>query len=62
MMLTEVVVDRSADPIAITIGITGLDTPPDVKLLASSLAEELGAAVDVDVGFVPLTSASAPAP
>jgi len=62
LMLTDVIVDRAVDPIEISIGITGADTPPHPDLLAERLAASLGKAVDVDVVFVPLTTGSAAAP
>ena len=62
MLLTEVVIDRSTDPIKIAIGVTGEEAPPDVDILAASLADDLGEAVDVAVAFVPMTVGSAPAP
>ena len=62
LLLTEVIVDRSVDPIQVVIGLTGADAPPDPNLLAASVADDLGAAVEVDVAYVPLTSGSAPAP
>lgn len=62
LTLTDVIVDRSVDPVSVMIGITGSDEPPDASLLASRLAQDLGKAVDVDVVFVPVTSGSAAAP
>lgn len=62
LLVTEVVVDRAVEPIEVAIAITGPEAPPHPELLAARLARSLGAAVDVDVAFVPLTSGSAPAP
>jgi len=62
MMVTEVIVDRSVDPIEVTIGVTGLEPPPAVAILATRLAEDLNADVNVEVGYIPLTSANALAP
>jgi uncharacterized hydrophobic protein (TIGR00271 family) len=62
LKLTRVTVDRSTDPVRVTVGLTGVETPPDPELLAGLLAQDLRRAVDVDIVFVPLESGSAPAP
>ena len=62
LMLNEVNVDLSADPVLITVVVSGAEAPPDASVLAGLLADDLDTAVDVNVVFVPVTSGSAPAP
>jgi len=62
LTLNEVSVDRSTDPVVVTIVVTGTEVPPDASVLAGLLADDLDAAVDVNVVFVPVTRGSAPAP
>jgi uncharacterized membrane protein len=62
LRLNDISIDRSVDPVAITVAVTGPAAPPDVPSLAGILADDLDRAVDVDVIFVPVANASAPAP
>jgi uncharacterized hydrophobic protein (TIGR00271 family) len=62
LTLSGIEIDHSADPILVTVGVTGSAAPPDAAALAELLAEDLGDAVDVDVVFVPVTSGSAAVP
>jgi uncharacterized hydrophobic protein (TIGR00271 family) len=62
LTLSEIKVDRSEDPIVVTVAMTGDGTPPDPQKLASLLAVGLGRGVEVDVVFVPVIGASAPIP
>ena len=45
-----------------TVAVTGDEAPPDPLELAGLLAAEYGRAVDVEVVFVPVISATAPDP
>jgi uncharacterized membrane protein len=62
LRLNDINIDRSVDPVAITVAVTGPAAPPDVPSLAGILADDLDRAVDVEVIFVPVANASAPAP
>jgi uncharacterized hydrophobic protein (TIGR00271 family) len=62
LTLESVEIDRSEDPLLITVGVTGGGVPPDPSSLAGMLAVDFGKAVDVDVIFVPVSSGSAAAP
>ena len=54
--------DRSADPMQITVTVTGSVDPPDPSGLAQMVADDLRRAVAVDLVYVPITEGSAPAP
>jgi len=62
LTLNEINVDRSTDPVLVTVVVTGAEAPPDAAILAGLLADDLDTAVDVNVVFVPVTSGSAAAP
>jgi uncharacterized hydrophobic protein (TIGR00271 family) len=62
LRLNDISIDRSVDPVAVTVAVTGPAAPPDVPSLAGILAADLDRAVDVDVIFVPVANAGAPAP
>ncbi len=62
LTLTEVLVDRSVNPVEVTIGVTGLEPPPPVATLATRLVEDLDTDVNVEVAYIPLASANALAP
>ena len=62
LKLDDVSIVGSADPVLVTVLVTGTEAPPSVVALAALLAADLDRAVDVNVVFVPVTSGSAPAP
>jgi uncharacterized hydrophobic protein (TIGR00271 family) len=62
LKLNDVTIDHSADPVVVTVLVTGTEAPPGVDMLAGRLADDFDRAVDVDLVFVPLVSGSAPAP
>lgn len=62
LTLEVVDVDGSRDPTAVTVTVTGEDSPPSPDLLAELIAGKLERAVEVDVVFVPVESGIAPAP
>jgi uncharacterized hydrophobic protein (TIGR00271 family) len=62
LTLSAISLDRSADPITVTVAVTGDEAPPDPLELAGLLAAEYGRAVSVEVVFVPVTGATAPDP
>ena len=51
-------IDRSQDPIRVTISVTGPEPPPGAALLAERLVDDYDRAVDVDVIYVPVDRAS----
>jgi hypothetical protein len=62
LSLEAVSVDRSHDPMTITVTVTGDVSPPRPGLLAEQLARALDRAVDIEVTFVFVDRGSAPAP
>jgi uncharacterized membrane protein len=62
LTVRDVEMDRSADPVQITVTVTGSGDPPDPSGLAEMVADDLRRAVDVDLVYVPVTEGSAPAP
>ena len=62
LTLDRIEIDRSSDPLLVSVSVIGTAAPPDPSSLAGLLAEDLGEAVDVDVVFVPVSSGSAAAP
>ena len=55
-------IDRSVEPVQVTVTVTGAMTPPEPDGLARMVADDLRRAVEVDVVYVPVTEGSAPAP
>ena len=62
LTVREVEIDRSVDPVQVTVTVTGAEEPPGPDGLASMVAEDLRRAVEVDVVYVPIIEGSAPAP
>jgi uncharacterized hydrophobic protein (TIGR00271 family) len=62
LTLAGISLERSADPILVRVAVTGDEPLPDPLGLARLLAADFGRAVDVDVVFEPVASASAPDP
>jgi hypothetical protein len=60
--LNDLEIDRSGDPILVTVAVTGVGEPPPAGSLAAILAEDLDLDVDVEVIYVAVDSGSAGAP
>jgi uncharacterized hydrophobic protein (TIGR00271 family) len=60
LTVRDVEMDRSADPVQVTVTVTGSEDPPDPSGLAEMVADDLGRAVAVDLVYVPVTEGFAP--
>ena len=62
LTVQNVEMDRSADPMRVTVTVTGSGDPPDPSGLAEMVADDLRRTVAVDLVYVPITEGIAPAP
>lgn len=62
LTLSNLSIDHAAEPITVTVAVTGSAAAPEAAVLAERLAERWDRAVDVEVVFVPIDSGSAAAP